>query len=204
MASWNFSRGVILFQVKRQMDVLAKKNLSTSSRLLGGDSYYNHGGEIAKEPTTGKVHIGKREVVGYGNTGEPNYIDHVNYPFPAIRFREDDAAIAKLREKEKGDWKKLTLPEKKDLYRASFCSTFAEMTAPTSDMRGAFGIALVIIAGSICVSMLTKVFVSAPELPVSFEDEYRAGMAKRFIDQEANPVQGYGAQWDYEKGTWKK
>ena len=41
-----------------------------------------------------------------------------------------------LREKEKGDWKKLTLEEKKTLYRASFCQTFAEMEAGDGDWKG--------------------------------------------------------------------
>ncbi len=43
------------------------------------------------------------------------------------RFQEDNAEVLKLREKEKGDWKKLTLAEKKVLYRASFCQTIAEV-----------------------------------------------------------------------------
>jgi hypothetical protein len=47
-----------------------------------------------------------------------------------------------LREKEKGDWKKLTLAEKKTLYRASFAQTLSEIEAPTSDWKA-------IIAGSL-------------------------------------------------------
>ena len=47
--------------------------------------------------------------------------------FKYFRFQEDSAEILKLREKEKGDWKKLTLAEKKVLYRASFCQTIAEV-----------------------------------------------------------------------------
>ena len=35
-----------------------------------------------------------------------------------------------VREKEKGDWKKMTLEEKKQLYRASFANTLEEITAP--------------------------------------------------------------------------
>ena len=46
------------------------------------------------------------------------------------RFREDSPEILKLREKEKGDWKKLTIAEKKVLYRSSFCQTIAEVTNP--------------------------------------------------------------------------
>lgn len=32
--------------------------------------------------------IGSREVVGYGWNGEPIYQDRVDYPMPAIRFKE--------------------------------------------------------------------------------------------------------------------
>ena len=49
------------------------------------------------------------------------------YIFKYFRFQEDSAEILKLREKEKGDWKKLTVAEKKVLYRASFCQTIAEV-----------------------------------------------------------------------------
>lgn len=37
--------------------------------------------------------IGKREVVGYGCNGLPVYIDRVDYPMPAIRFKEDTPEI---------------------------------------------------------------------------------------------------------------
>ena len=40
-----------------------------------------------------------------------------------------------LREKEKGDWKKLTIEEKKTLYRASFCQTYSEMHAATGHWK---------------------------------------------------------------------
>lgn len=61
----------------------------------------------------GREMIGKREVVGYGINGDYIYIDRCDLPMPAIRFREETADILKLREKEKGDWKNLTLEEKK-------------------------------------------------------------------------------------------
>lgn len=61
----------------------------------------------------GRAKIGKREVVGFGSNGEYNYFDAPDVPMPAIRFREEDAEIARLREKEKGSWKELTIDEKK-------------------------------------------------------------------------------------------
>lgn len=99
--------------------------------------------------------IGKREIVGYGCNGLPVYVDRVDYPMPAIRFKEDTPEILvsvyldyyvdnnlpvsklfqALREKEKGDWKKLSLHEKKVLYRASFCQTFEEIKAPTGEWK---------------------------------------------------------------------
>jgi hypothetical protein len=56
---------------------------------------------------------GKREIVGFGQNGSAIYEDIRDYPAPAIRFREDDAEIAALRQKEKGDWNALTIEEKK-------------------------------------------------------------------------------------------
>lgn len=42
-----------------------------------------------------------------------HYSDRYDYPYPAIRFHRDEGNILALREKEKGDWKKLSLEEKK-------------------------------------------------------------------------------------------
>lgn len=37
--------------------------------------------------------IGTREIVGFGWNGLPSYADRLDFPFPAIRFREDTAEI---------------------------------------------------------------------------------------------------------------
>lgn len=37
--------------------------------------------------------IGKREIVGFGWNGLPVYADRVDFPFPAIRYREDSPEI---------------------------------------------------------------------------------------------------------------
>ena len=93
-------------------------------------------------------------MVGFGINGNADYADTVMYPFPAIRFKEDDAAISKLREKEKDDWKKMTTAEKKELYRASFCLTFAEFKAKHGDWKGIIGSAFLGIA------IVTTVFMT--------------------------------------------
>lgn len=40
--------------------------------------------------------IGNREIVGYGWNSFPGYMDRVDYPMPAIRFREDTPEIKVL------------------------------------------------------------------------------------------------------------
>ena len=81
------------------------------------------------------------------------------YPFPAIRFKEDNAEILKLREKEKGDWKKMTVAEKKELYRASYCLTFAEFKSKgMGDWKGILGSVFLGIAVVTSVFMTFKMF----------------------------------------------
>lgn len=63
-----------------------------------------------------------------------------------------------MREKEKGDWKKLSIEEKKALYRASFRQTFAEVEAPTGEWKGMIGMVCLLITGSLWMFLYFKVF----------------------------------------------
>nr|CAH7746232.1 unnamed protein product [Callosobruchus chinensis] len=147
--------------------------------------------------------IGKREIVGFGFNGEPSYVDRTDFPMPAIRWKEPNADIQALREKEKGDWKNLSVEEKKALYRASFCQTFAEFKAPTGEWKSSIGIALLFVSGAFWVFYAMKAFVYSP-LPESFKEENRAAQLRRIIDLQVNPIQGIASKWDYEKDDWKK
>ena len=51
--------------------------------------------------------------MGFGLNGYPSYQDSEMFPFPAIRFKEETAEITALRKREEGDWKQLSLDEKK-------------------------------------------------------------------------------------------
>ncbi|CAK9300414.1 unnamed protein product [Gordionus sp. m RMFG-2023] len=77
----------------------------------------------------GNALIKNRDVVGYGNNGEPVYfgtahlffksifpLDIPITPCPAIRFKENTPEVLKLREKEMKDWKNLSIEEKKELF----------------------------------------------------------------------------------------
>ena len=66
--------------------------------------------------------IGNREIVGYGLKGKPEYFDLVMFPCPSIRWEADTPEIAALRKKEQGDWKQLSVQEKKQCNLLSFVS----------------------------------------------------------------------------------
>ena len=151
----------------------------------------------------GRALIGKREVVGYGFNGEYAYHDKYDCPFPAIRFKETTGEIAKLKEKEKGDWKNLTLDEKKKLYRASFCQTYAEMNAPTGDWKVCTSVVLAGLAVTLWYYIWCTKYV-LPDLPASFSQEAKDAQLKRMIDLRVNRITGLASKWDYEKNQWKE
>ncbi|RZF32731.1 hypothetical protein LSTR_LSTR005924 [Laodelphax striatellus] len=148
--------------------------------------------------------IGNREVVGYGMNGDPNYLDQTMFPFPAIRFKSFDTADLKaLKEKEKGDWRKLTVAEKKALYRASFRQTFAEIEAPTGEWKSILGCSLIFISMSFWLIYGIKHFGFGP-MPSSFIEERRSLQLQRLLDMEYNIIEGLASDYDYEKEQWKK
>lgn len=106
--------------------------------------------------------IGNREVVGHGWNGQASYVDRVDYPMPGVRFRENTPEIKALREKEKGDWKKLSVEEKKALYRASFCQTFSEFKAGSGEWKKHLGITFIMISLAIWTSVLMNLFGTVP------------------------------------------
>lgn len=146
--------------------------------------------------------IGSREVVGFGFNGCQSYVDRVDFPMPAIRYKENTPDIQALREKESGDWSKLTLEEKKAIYRASFCQTFAEIKAPTGEWKSVLGVALIGTSLAMWLYLWMKVYVYSP-LPASLEPESVKAQLQRMIDLRTNPVEGTSSNWDYEKGDWK-
>ena len=86
--------------------------------------------------------IGNREIVGYGLKGKPEYFDLVMFPCPSIRWEADTPEIAALRKKEKGDWKQLSVNEKKQCKcthaRTMFATAISSSSVPgkfPSDIR---------------------------------------------------------------------
>merc|ERR1712121_174637 len=124
--------------------------------------------QIANMGTVSK--IGNREVVGFGYNGDNNYVDRIDFPMPAIRFKENTPDIQALHEKAKGDWKKLSMEEKKALYRASFAQTFSEMKAPTGEWKSIVSCVFFVASLAVWVYMGMKSFVYYP-MPETFDPE---------------------------------
>ncbi|XP_046635377.1 cytochrome c oxidase subunit 4 isoform 1, mitochondrial-like [Daphnia pulicaria] len=150
-----------------------------------------------------KAVIGNREIVGFGMNGQPNYIDRVDFPLPAIRYKEVTPDIQVLKEKEKGDWNKLTIEEKKALYRASFCQTFAEIKAPTGEWKSIVGYSLIACSLAMWIYIWMKKYVYAP-LPKTFAPEWQQAQLERMLDMQIGPIEGLASKYDYEKGRWKE
>jgi len=142
-------------------------------------------------------------VVGFGVNGEYSYLDRMDYPCPAIRFKAVGADLAPLKTKEKGDWKQLTMDEKKTLYRASFCRTFAEMQAPTGEWKSILAMTLVMMSSALWVYVLLKKFVYPP-MPESTSPEWKRKQLEYMIKIRVDPIEGLSSKWDYEKNQWKE
>ncbi|XP_055600232.1 cytochrome c oxidase subunit 4 isoform 1, mitochondrial-like [Uranotaenia lowii] len=146
--------------------------------------------------------IGKREVVGCGWSNLPIYADRLDFPLPAIRFREPSPEVMALREKEKGDWNKMSIEDKKALYRASFCQTFSEMKHPTGEWKLCAGVVLLCTAGSLLLGLFMRGFVY-DQIPDTFSEERRKAQLKRILTLEIDGITGLSSKWDYENKKWK-
>jgi len=148
--------------------------------------------------------VGNRDIVGHGFNGNPVYMDREEYPAPAIRFKENTPELMALREKEKGDWKNLTLEEKKTLYRASFCQTYAEMKAPSGEWKAILAGTLLGFSVTGWVLIWMKKYVYPKELPRTITREWQEKELENMVRQRQGPIEGISSHWDYEKGEWKK
>nr|XP_026494452.1 cytochrome c oxidase subunit 4 isoform 1, mitochondrial-like [Vanessa tameamea] len=146
--------------------------------------------------------IGCRDVVGHGINGSANYKDDALFPFPAIRFKENTRDICALREKERGDWRLLCCEEKKELYRASFCQTFAEFKAPTGQWKFIMGWVFICTSFAFWASMFCHYYVFEP-LPSSFSKASQKAQLRRMLELRVNPIDGISSMWDYDNDRWK-
>lgn len=63
---------------------LAPKKMNLSPLLQQVAKSSSHGG---------KGKIGNRDIVGFGINGEYTYVDHIAFPMPAVRWRENTPEV---------------------------------------------------------------------------------------------------------------
>ncbi|KAM9751810.1 cytochrome c oxidase subunit 4 isoform 2, mitochondrial [Menidia menidia] len=143
------------------------------------------------------------EVSGPVDMSRPLYYDRVDHPLPDGAFRDPQTnAELELKQKEKGAWGKLTKEEKISLYRLRFCQTYPEMKRNTSEWKTVLGGIFFFLGFTGLVVWWQRVYVYPPR-PRTLEDDWQAKQLKRMLDMRVNPIEGFSAKWDYERGQWK-
>lgn len=175
------------------------RTLSTSAVRCGSDT-------AVVDQRFKDVHypkVGERDIVGSGTGSYPMYFDLEDTPFPAIRFGKNSPEIMALREKEKGDWKELTLEERKRLYRHSFRQTLAEKSAPQGHWKVNLSHIFSTVSGTFFILLFLHYFVYPPP-GKTLTEEWKRAMVKKMLRQNQGAITGISSKYDYETGDWKK
>uniref|UniRef100_A0A1A8KI04 Cytochrome c oxidase subunit 4 n=2 Tax=Nothobranchius kuhntae TaxID=321403 RepID=A0A1A8KI04_NOTKU len=147
--------------------------------------------------------MASHEVSDTADMSRPMYCDRLDIPLPDKPYRDvlTDAEES-LKQKEKGPWSQLSREEKIALYRLSFCQTYAEMKKPTGEWKTVIGGIFFFVGFTGLVVWWQRIYVYPPR-PRTFDPEWQAKQLQRMLDMRVNPIQGFSAKWDYEKGQWK-
>ncbi|XP_071331736.1 cytochrome c oxidase subunit 4 isoform 2, mitochondrial isoform X1 [Trachinotus anak] len=153
--------------------------------------------------TNSSARMVSHDVAETVDMSRPMYWDRVDLPLPDRPFKDAMSAAEKsLKQKEKGPWGQLSTEEKIALYRLAFCQTFPEMKKPSAEWKAVLGGIFIFLGFTGLVVWWQKVYVY-PKTPRTFDEEWQAKQLKRMLDMRVNPVEGFAAKWDYEKGQWK-
>ncbi|XP_072370603.1 cytochrome c oxidase subunit 4 isoform 1, mitochondrial-like isoform X2 [Scyliorhinus torazame] len=134
----------------------------------------------------------------------PMYCDRKDSPLPDIPYVQKlNTEQEALKEKEKGSWKNLTNEEKIALYRIAFHQSYADMCKSNSEWKTVMGGTFIFIGFTGLIVWWQTAHVYPPK-PHTFNEEWKEKQAKRMLDMQMNPIEGFASKWDYEKNEWKK
>lgn len=134
---------------------------------------------------------------------QPMYSDRRDDPLPDRPYKDVVTAADKsLKQKEKGPWGQLTKEEKLALYRLMFNQTYAEMKRPSDEWKTVLG-GVFIFLGFTGLVVWWQAHYVYPTRPKTFDDDWQSKQLQRMLDMRINPIEGFAAKWDYEKGQWK-
>ncbi len=103
------SKYLIRFGVCSRQSSHAATTHATDSHATHGHGHDDHHFDQSEAYPA----IGKREIVGFGINGNPSYFDMPDFPCPAVRWQVDTPEVLALKKKEQGDWKNMSIEEKK-------------------------------------------------------------------------------------------
>ncbi|XP_060794107.1 cytochrome c oxidase subunit 4 isoform 2, mitochondrial [Neoarius graeffei] len=153
--------------------------------------------------STTSARMASHEVSQQADMSLPMYWDRRDIPLPDRPYNDTlTAAEESLKQKEKGPWNNLSKEEKIALYRIMFKETYAEMKKPSNEWKTVLGGIFFFVGLTGLVVLWQRIYVY-PHPPHTFDEEWEAKQVKRMLDMRVNPVQGFSAKWDYEKGQWK-
>ncbi|MED6260041.1 hypothetical protein ATANTOWER_030494 [Ataeniobius toweri] len=161
---------------------------------------------IAALTTSSRVRMESQqshEVVETVDMSRPLYYDRLDTPLPDKPYTDIlSDADKSLKQKEKGPWSQLTNEEKITLYRLMFYQTYAEMKEPKGEWKTVVGGIFFFLGFTGLVVWWQRIYVYPPH-PRTNDEDWQAMQLQRMLDMRVNPVQGFSAKWDYEKGQWK-
>ncbi|XP_069740831.1 cytochrome c oxidase subunit 4 isoform 2, mitochondrial [Narcine bancroftii] len=144
------------------------------------------------------------EIVKQEDLSVPMYCDRKDTPLPDIPyFQKLNAEQTALKEKEKSSWTNLTNEEKVALYRIAFHQTYTEMSKTSNEWKTVLGGVFAFIGFTGLIVWWQRINVY-PAQPHTFSEEWQRKQAKRMLDMQMNPIEGFASKWDYEKNEWKK
>ncbi|KAA0706985.1 Cytochrome c oxidase subunit 4 isoform 2, mitochondrial [Triplophysa tibetana] len=131
----------------------------------------------------------------------PMYCDRLDTPLPDRPYREHPLCCRHEPEAE-GERTVEQPLERRETCLMTFNMTYAEMKRPSSEWKTVLGGIFFFIGLTGLVVLWQRLYVYPPR-PRTLDDEWQSMQVKRMLDMRMNPVEGFSAQWDYEKGQWK-
>ncbi|XP_061592863.1 cytochrome c oxidase subunit 4 isoform 2, mitochondrial [Cololabis saira] len=133
----------------------------------------------------------------------PQYYDRLDNPLPDRPYKDVLTETDRgLKQKEKGPWTQLSREDKLALYRLSFHQTYAEMKQKRHEWKTVMGGIFFFIGFTGLVVWWQRVYVYPPR-PRTLRGDWQEKQIQRMLDMRINPIEGFSAQWDYEKKQWK-
>ncbi|XP_076840460.1 cytochrome c oxidase subunit 4 isoform 2, mitochondrial [Brachyhypopomus gauderio] len=172
-------------------------------RLTAGRLLLSGRAVMALNASSARMASHGHEVSEQTDMSLPMYCDRLDTPLPDKPYQDAlSAADKSLKQKEKGPWNNLSKEEKIALYRIMFKESYAEMKKPSHEWKTVMSGILFFVGMTGLVILWQRYYVYPPR-PRTFDEEWEAKQVKRMLDMRMNPVEGFSAKWDYEKGQWK-